>query len=386
LSYLKEVMVKMVDTVKLLITIYDPLELCGVAFDRFALEQLIRGRGGARIYFNPSPKYATALGKYLPSLTLTRRASKVIGVSYQLAVEFSAPKMLFNNNFSEITEADFEQLLTVLQAKLLELTGRTFTRDQLAQSDVGSWHPCKNIIFQDYTSCQTILSTIAKLDVSRTYDLERTSFRDGHVVHIHCNSVDVAFYDKMADLRKAKISEKRAFGNDNAIQLPMLKPLKGAGPIEVLRQEVRLGGRQSLKRAFPGLGVWTFETLFRKHLNQAVLLKHWHKLADSVDMLSLDVNKPSELLQNYLIENPGIKPLDAMAAVTGLLVSGRDGVIGLRNLVEAYNPGAWPRIKKLLHTPQPHRFTHFQHVQETLEQFTPVRMGDYFKNVDNNSK
>ena len=379
-------MVKMVDTVKLLIPIYDPLTLCGVAFDRFALEQLIRGRGRAQIYFNPSPKYATGLGKYMPSLTLTRRASKVIGVSYLLAVEFSAPKMLFGNNFSEITEADFEQLLAVLQAKLIELTGRTFTRDQLAQSDVGSWHPCKNIVFQDYTSCQTVLSTIAKLDISRIYDLQRTNFRDGHVVHIHCNSLDIAFYDKMADLRKAKVSEKRAFENDSAIQLPLLNSLKGAGHIEVLRQEVRFGGRRSIKNAFPGLGVWTFESLFKKDLNQAVLLKHWHKLADSSDMLALDAKKPYELLQNYLIENPDTKPRDAMAAVTGILINGQHGVLGLRNLVEAYNPRSWAPIKKLLHAPQAHRFAHFQHVQKTLEEFTPVSMGDYFKNVDNNSK
>jgi hypothetical protein len=103
-------------------------------------------------------------------------------------------------------------------------------------------------------------------------------------------------------------------------------------------------------------------------------------------MLALDATKAYELLQNYLIENPDTKPRDAMAAVTGLLINGQQGVVGLRNLVEAYNPRSWTPIKKLLHAPQAHRFMHFRHVQETLEKFTPVRMGDYFKNVDNNSK
>jgi len=376
----------MVDTVKLLIPIVDPMVLRRGAFAPMTIEQLVNTRGIARTYLNPSPTYVK-LDKYMPRLTLHRRPAKTMGVVYQLTIEFSAPKMLHKNNFDELTEADFEPLLSALQEKLLELTGYRFFKNQFAQADIGSWHPSKNIVFLDYTSCQTILNTIGKLDISRTYDLQHTNFRDGHVVHIHCNSLDIAFYDKLADLRKAKLSEKRAFEKDNGIQMNLLEPLQEIKPIEVLRYEVRLVGKSAVKRAFPEIENRTFEGLFKKQLCQDFLLAHWRRLISSVDMLSLDSRHPYELLQNYLIDNPDAKPQAALAAVAGLLINGQEGVRSLRNLLDArYDKDAWYRVKKLFKSPQAHRFTHFQHVEETLERFTPTRMSEYIKLIENNSK
>jgi len=375
----------MIDTVKLLIPISDPAILSKGAFAPMTIEQLVNARGVTRTYLNPSPVYAKT-GKYMPRLTLNRRPSKT-GIRYELAVEFSAPKMLYKNNFDELTEADFEPLLAVIQEKLFELTGYRFFKSILAQADIGAWHPSKNVVFLDYTSCQTILNTISKLDISRVYDLQHTAFRDGHVVHIHCNSLDIAFYDKLADLRKAKLSEKRAFEKDSAIQLNLLEPLREIKPIEVFRYEVRLVGKKAVQRAFPTLESHTFEALFKMQLCQELLLHHWHKLTHSVDMLSLDERRPYELLQNYMIENPDATPQTAMAAVTGLLINGQEGIRNLRNLLgAAYNDAAWYRIKKLLKSPQAHRFTHFQHVEETLDRFTPTHMSEYLKRIENSGK
>lgn len=375
----------MVDTVKILLTIYDPRVLGGGTFAPLSAEQLATSYGTARTYLNPSPSFAKA-GVYMPRLTLYRRPSKV-GISYQLAVEFSAPKMLYNNNFDEITEAEFDELLTVLQSKLFELTGYRFPRRQLAQANISAWHPCKNIVFLDFTSCQTVINTIGKLDISRVYDLQRTNFRDGHVIHIHCNSLDIAFYDKLADLRKAKVSEKRAFESGNAIQLQLLEPLRDMGAIEVLRQEVRFVGKASVKRAFPGLTMWTFEALFKKDLCQAVLLKHWHRLTASIDMLSLDTSTPYELFQNYLIENPDVTPQTALAATAALLINGKEGVVNLRNLLDArFGSQAWSRVKKIIKSPQSNRYKHFDRVEEVLNDFVPTHLSEYLKRIENTSK
>lgn len=377
---------KMVDTVKLLITINEPMILSKAAFEPLSVKQLVDTRGVNRTYLNPSPTYAK-MGKYMPRLTLYRRPSKTFGVVYQLTVEFSAPKMLFGQNFDELTESDFESLLTALQEALFELTGYRFFKWQLRQADIGSWHPSKNIVFLDYTSCQTILNTISKLDVSKTYDLQRTNFRDGHVVHIHCNSLDIAFYDKLADLRRAKLSEKRAFEKDNGIQLNLLEPLQEIKPIEVLRYEIRFVGKSSVKRAFPDIENRTFEALFKQHLNQEVLLEHWQRVTSTIDMLSLDERRPYELFQNYLIDNPDAAPQGALAAIAAMLISGQEGVRSLRNLLDArYGKDSWYRIKKLLKAPQHNRYTHFLHVDEALKQFSPTRLSEYINLIENNVK
>lgn len=375
----------MVDTIRLLIPITNPADLSDTAFTPLTVGQIMRARGATRTYLNPSQKHA-AISDYRPSLTLYRRPSKTIGITYYLAVEFSAPKLLFGNNFHEVCDSDFERIVTTLQTKLLELTCHSFSRDQLARADVSAWHPCKNITFRNRIPCQTILGTIAKLDVSRRYDLQRTNFRDGHIIHIHCNSIDVAFYDKLADLRKAKSSEKRAFEKDSAIQLPLLESLEKSG-MAVLRQEVRLSGRAAIKRAFPELKSWTFESLFRSEFCRSLLLRHWDSISGSVDMLGLDVSKPYELLQNYMLQNPDASARDALAAVGGLLVCGQEGVSSLRNLVEgASSPSAWYRIKKLIRMPRAYRYTHFLHIRNTLESFTPLREGRDFAMFENTSK
>src|SRR3989338_1442864 len=56
-------------------------------------------------------------GIYKPRLTITRRWG---GKSYitTLRIEFSIPKLLFGNNFDEVSEADFERIIRRLRLRL----------------------------------------------------------------------------------------------------------------------------------------------------------------------------------------------------------------------------------------------------------------------------
>jgi len=150
---------------------------------------------------------------------------------------------------------------------------------------------------------------------------------------------------------------------------------------------VRLVGRASVKRAYPELEQWTFETMFKKRLCRAILLKHWNKLTANIDMLALDVKEPYELLQNYIEANQDATPQSVLAAVAGLLVTSQVGVVCLRNTLEArYGKQAWYRIKPLLIAPGAHRFQSFMHIDEALKRFTPTRMSDFIKNIENSGK
>ncbi len=373
----------MVDTVKLLIKINDPSILDGSLFTPITIEKLVESRSPGRTYLNPTPTYEK-IGKYMPRLTFFKRPSKQ-GIVYQLAVEFSAPKLLLGNNFDELVDTDFEQIVTALQSKLNELLNYKFFKWQLAKADVGAWHPSKNIVFLDYTGCQTILNTLGKLDFSRIYDLQRTNFRDGHVLHVHCNSLDIAFYDKMADLRKAKVSDKRAFEDSGRMQMNLLEMLDEYKPLEVFRYEVRFVGRQAIKRAYPNLEDTNLESLFKANLCQEVLIKHWQKITQSIDMLALDVSRPYELLQNYIEDNYEATPQAALAAVAGLLINGQESITALRDTIQGrYGQAAWYRLKPIFKEPNHNRLQAFVHIDEALEHFTPTNF-EYFKtNIANN--
>lgn len=353
------------------------------AFRPMSVEQIANSRGVAMTYLNPSKVYAKQ-GRYMPRLTLHRRPRGRF-ISWQLAVEFSGPKMLFGNNFDELVEDDFDALLTTLQSKLQEMLGHRFFKHQLASADIGTWHPSKNIVFLDYTSTQTILHTISKLDISKVYDLQNTDFRDGHVVHIHTNSLDIAFYDKMADLRKTRISDKRTVSKDNLVQLNLLEQLEETKPLEIFRYEARFNGRRSIKQAFPDLEKWTFEEMFKKELCQQILIKHWQKITKSVDLLALDVDKPFELLQNYIEEN-NETPQATLAAIGAMIVISQVGTVRLRNTIEArYGKPVWYRIKPLLKSPEKYRYKAFQRIDEVLADFRPTKMTKYLEEIENYS-
>lgn len=344
------------------------------------IEQIAASRGMARTYLNPSKVYAKQ-GKYMPRLTLHRRP-KGRFIQWQLAVEFSGPKLLFGNNFDELVEEDFDALLVALQDKLQEMTGHRFFKRQLAKAEIGAWHPSKNIVFLDYTSTQTILNTIGKLDISKVYDFQKTDFRDGHVVHIHTNSLDIAFYDKMADLRKTRISDKRTLKKDNLVQLNLLEKLEETRPLEIFRYEARFNGRRSVKQAFPELADWTFEEMFKKELCKGILIKHWDKVTQSVDLLALDVDKPFELLQNYIEEN-NETPQATLAAIGAMNIISQVGTLPLRQTLEKrFGRQAWYRIKPLLKSPKKYRYTAFKRIDEVLAEFNPTKITKYLKDIE----
>ena len=353
-------------------------------FNPLSIEQLRRSRGG-RTYVNPSKNYAKS-GRYAPSLTLHKRVLKS-GVVYHLVIEFSAPKMLFGNNFDEIEESDLPVLIGKLISVVHELCGCVFSHEDIANAKVIAWHPSKNIVFNDVASCLSVISTVSKLSISRIYDIQSTNFRDGNVFHIHTNSLDIALYDKLADLRKASISAKRSFERSPMPHDSLTDLLLTRQSFEVLRFEVRLSCSRMVKSAYPELSEWTLESLFKKELCKSVLCKHWEKITDSVQMIELDSNKPFYLAQNYMAENPDVKPSTALAAVAGLLIGGHESINSLRSLIEAnYGRNTWYRLKPFIRQPEPKRYKHILHVAKTLEEFEKVSIKEnlgLFKNSVN---
>ena len=57
-------------------------------------------------------------GRYQPRLTLARRRVQT-GFALTLRIEFSAPKLIFGNNFNELQSRDFE---SVAQSNMLAIT------------------------------------------------------------------------------------------------------------------------------------------------------------------------------------------------------------------------------------------------------------------------
>lgn len=136
-------------------------------------------RGYFKLVQNPT-KTELKNGIYKPRLTMTKRFNTTGRHEATLAVEFSAPKLLYGNNFDELVEEDFELVVLALQARLKEMGVGVFT-SILENSPVSTIHYSKNIPLTDGTTPHYLISKIKQANVSLSLDVNQTDYRnDGH--------------------------------------------------------------------------------------------------------------------------------------------------------------------------------------------------------------
>lgn len=149
-------------------------------------------------------------GNYKPRLTITKRP-RVGGHEITLRVELSLPKLMFSNNFDELTNTDFDAVVERLQAKLKD-TGILIFDEVLRTAPVSAVHYSKNIELTDYTTCSLILNQITKADLNIRLDLNKTDFRnEGQALRYHANSFELVFYDKSAICSKPRLARNVAW-------------------------------------------------------------------------------------------------------------------------------------------------------------------------------
>lgn len=326
---------------------------------------------------NPSAAFRK-LGKYQPRLTYTQRPRGYKRAAYELAIELSLPKIAFGNNFDELTDADYGLVIKQLQEILKDMGLWLFTK-QLETAEVRALHYSKNFVFKDYTSCSAVLQMLRTADISKTYDVQDTNFRNGgYVLHVHTNSLDIAIYDKLADLRQAKTSEKRAQEKDNFVQLDLLDQLARQQPVAVMRYEVRLNGKRKITDALAAVGFdkpLTFNNVFSTELSKALLQHHWQTFFSNLPKLALDTDDPDKLLANILQSDELTGPTQAAARLGMMLLLTKSEQRHIRAMFEdRFGKHAWSRLKPLTKQPKKVQYKTILGINTMLEQFEPTHI------------
>lgn len=340
-------------------------------------------RSNFSCYQNPTKSEFEA-GIYKPRLTLTKRPSHA-GYSITLRCEFSAPKLLFGNNFSELSDADSERILDILQSKL-SIMGVRVTKDILRKAQISAIHYSKNIPLADYSTCAMILGELGKINLTQRLDLSKTDFRNGgHAIRYHANSYELAFYDKIKDMQQAKISEKRAIEKDYAIQEDLFAKITTKNKLEVLRMELRIGNRTKLKNLLKQMGIdcpMDFESLFSQSLAQKMLLHFWRTISKDMPTLALSQFKPEDIYYALTKEGKGkAKPAKLLQQIGALAVIQNVGMRGLHSLVSSHsNDRTWQRMRRELEKTDissKMKYAAVTNVQRCLESFEPLKMDNH---------
>lgn len=341
-------------------------------------------RGNYSCYQNPT-KTELAAGNYKPRLTLTKRKTYA-GYAITLRCEFSAPKLLLSNNFSELLDADFARLLDKLHSILAGM-GVRITKDTLRQAQISAIHYSKNIPLVDYTSCAMILGELGRINLTQRLDLSKTDYRNsGHAIRYHANSYELAFYDKIKDMQQAqKNGSKRAIEDDYEVQRDLFAKASSQQPLEVLRMELRIGNRTKLKSLMQAVGITSdmrLASLFSQTIAQKMLLHFWQKISQDMPILALSGFKPEDIYHALLAETKGkAKPAKLLQQIGALAIIQNVGMRGLHSLTSSHsNDRTWQRMKKELEKTDVScrmNYAAVTNVQRCLESFVPLKIEEY---------
>lgn len=311
------------------------------------------GTGYDRACNNPTKEESK--WDYYPRMTLFRRPSKM-GLHISLRIEFSVPKLLFQNNLDEVEESDFEEAIQKLRAKLLE-KGVFIQLEELKEATVSGFHASKNIELNGYITATMAIKELSKIQLTKRLDLTKTDFRNGgHSLQYYSKSHSLVFYDKIADMGK---DEKRSIdhdmkGNQKSL-FCQINEWRRKTDIEILKMEVRLSQKRKMNMMLEKIGFSknpTFRDIFRKEVCQKVLLEYWNTLVQekNLHLFQQSKSKKDDFLEisDYISNNNG-KPRKAVALYAIKDFCKSEGVELFRQIIEdKFGKNSWNGISKSL--------------------------------------
>jgi len=348
------------------------------------------GRSNITCKQNPTPSELQR-GIYKPRLTVTKRINREGNFEIPLKIEFSIPKLVYGNNFDELTDSDFPAVIQKLKAVLKEMG--VYTLEQhLINAPVSSVHYSKNIALTDYTTPYTYLSQLTKLNINKRLDTNRTDFRnEGHSYKYRANSFEIVFYDKIKDLQQAKISEKRAEEKDNALQLGLFDILTKRKPLEVLRVEIRLNQRQKINQILKLIGKRvepTFANIFNQDTAKKVLLHYINEIEEAYPpLLNYQCNSPKKLFTGFLTANPKIKLTLALKMLGLRVLLDEMGVREFREMTKRYSSSTWYSLnKEMKRLDNTDKVSVFSLLRKQIAEFEPLKLVAIQNEMINNDK
>lgn len=328
---------------------------------------------------NPT-KQELASGIYKPRLTLFQRSIASSGVKTLLKIELSLPKLFFGNNFEELTQKQFADLVQKLYT-VLHTMGIATDITTLAQAPVSVIHFAKNIPLTDGSIPYHYISKIEEANITLSLDVNQTDYRNkGHSYKWHSKAYELVFYDKIRDLEKAKHSDKRSMEKDGAIQAHLYDALQNRNKFEILRMETRLNNRRKIESLLKKLEIkaqLTFKGLFKTNIARTVLMHYLDEVERArPPLVDFKTSNTKNLLVTLIFNNPDLS-LHRILQLYGMKMALEHiSMRELRTMFGSYNKRSWYRLvadmKDVALTQRSTPPNPFRVIRECLEKFKAV--------------
>lgn len=341
-------------------------------------EKVEQSFGGFLKWFNNPTSKDKQDSIYKPRVTLIKR-----GRNFLLKIEFSAPKLLYNNNLEELETVDFDKVVKLLQTRLRDMGVIVWTK-HIEEAEVLSFHPSKNIVLSKGFTANLVIKELSKMDTSKRFDYDEKNFRNyGEVLQFYTRSHAFVIYDKINDLNKP---QKRATDKDQTKQqLSIFNHLQEKNNrLEVLRLEIRLSLKQKMNVVLKQVG-WqtnpTFKEIYNKDLCQKIVQYCWQDFFGQNNFVFNTNSNPQEILQLVLTRYSKVKIITAIKMV-GLYMLSKDdeGIRGFRQIIDNYKPNTnWAVVKRDLKMLEDEIFTNstwnfVKDIKSQIDSFKSIKL------------
>lgn len=290
--------------------------------------------------YKPNDKDYEKFG-YLPKITITK--IKKQNFYPIMRIEFSVPKILFGNNFYELEDTDFNGVLDNLKSKL-EILGIWVEKETLKNASVLAIHYSKNIVLEKGLQISSIINYLAKTNISSSLDISKKDFRNnGTSLTLHTNSYEVTFYDKIKDIKQAKISEKRSIEKYNICNIPFIEH-NFFEKYSVLRIEVRLNKKIIITKLLNKINMntpLTFDNLFNSIISQKIISYYWFEVTKDIYLCFNKANYIDILI--CLLKNKKLSLKNALISIALMALTKEEGFRSLESTLCEYYSRKWVR-------------------------------------------
>lgn len=328
------------------------------------------------------PQELRQTGLYFPRFSIIK-ARRHGGYAIFAHIKFSAPKILFGNNFDELTGSELEQVCEALSERLRTM-GIIVCPKTLASAAVSTIHYGKNIPFTDYTTASQIIRDLAKCDTTiRKHHNTRDYAGGGEALYLQTKTSGLIVYDKVQELKTTR-HKKGRFEEDNQCQFYILDQLQT--PFEVVRIEARLQKPEVIRNTFNRCNIdphnSRFCDLFSQDIARVILIDYFSPFMAGQNKLVGIRSSLKEFVAKLKRGSPKTSPRNLLmiAGVKALL--DEDGYRDIRKEIGATSE-QWLRIKQVVNEAKisTRNQDSIDIVKRSLEDFRPVKLEDYISNT-----
>lgn len=296
-----------------------------------------------------------------------------------LKIEFSIPKLLFQNNFEEVTTGDIDRIIEILIERLIQM-GVLVTSEAILGSKVIGVHFGKNIIIDEYADCYFLLKAVSQADITNRLEFGQTEYRnDGHLVRFRANNHELCFYDKVKDLESAiNKAKSRSIEQDQEIQADMIKKLKDK---QILRMEVRINDMKKYSALCKVMNinppVKLFEYVFDLNIAKKICNYYFDILMAGMKFVMLN-NSDMQMIFENLYNQKQWSESKVMSTLGALCISNLYG----SRFLKQYSTKKYADIKMLfkeINFTESYTSKIMKQVQKELRTFAPIRFDSWEK-------